>query len=102
MTSKAAAPKPPRRPRFPMRGGEPGKDALAPAPAKSPANEGSAGTPTRFFGPRTIAIVLALLALNYAIATAINRPEPSVRIPYQPSFLPQVADGTAKRTTAGG
>jgi cell division protease FtsH len=91
------------RPRFSLRGGEPGKDALAPPPSKGASGgEGSPASPTRFFGPRTIVIVLALLALNYAIASAINRPEPSLRIPYQPVFLQQVASGNVERIKSEG
>ncbi len=101
-----------RRPRFGLgaRDGAPGKDALAPAPPKgsTPSSGGTAGGDKpgggmrSFFGPRTIVIVLVLLALNYAIATAVNRPEPSVRIPYQPVFLQQVAQGNVERIKSEG
>src|SRR3954451_16399723 len=78
-----------RRPRMPLgRGSSPDKPGE--------------GTPQRFFGPRTIVILLVLLALNYAIASAFNRPEPSVRIPYQPTFLQQVREGNVARVSTEG
>jgi cell division protease FtsH len=78
-----------RRPKLPLgRGSSPDKPG-----------EGSA---QRLFGPRTIVIVLVLLALNYAIASTFNRPEPSVRVPYQPTFLEQVRQGNVARVSTEG
>jgi cell division protease FtsH len=69
---------------------------------KPAAKPGTPDPPTRFFGPRTIVIVLVLLALNYALASAFNRPEPSVVVPYQPIFLEQVEKGNVKRISSEG
>ncbi|MDP9385734.1 MAG: ATP-dependent zinc metalloprotease FtsH [Actinomycetota bacterium] len=52
--------------------------------------------------PQIIVAVLVLLALNYAIASAFNRPEPAVRVPYSPTFLQQVRDGNVTRISTEG
>jgi cell division protease FtsH len=52
--------------------------------------------------PSTIAIIFVLLAVNYAIAAAFNRPEPSTRVPYSPVFLEQVENGNVKRISTEG
>jgi len=60
-------------------------------------------TPTRpRFRPQLVLALFVLLALNYAIASAFNRPEPSVRVPYSPVFLQQVRDGNVSRISTEG
>ena len=53
--------------------------------------------------PRFIVIVLVLLALNYA-SVALLGPgrEPSIDIPYNPTFRAQVEDGNVKRISSQG
>src|SRR4051812_4751453 len=53
--------------------------------------------------PRFIVIVVALLALNYA-SVALLGPgrEPSIDIPYNPTFLAQVKAGNVKRISSQG
>ena len=53
--------------------------------------------------PRFIVIVLVLLALNY-FSVALLGPgrEPSIDIPYNPTFRAQVEDGNVKRVSAQG
>ena len=53
--------------------------------------------------PRFIVIVLVLLALNY-VSVALLGPgrEPSIDIPYNPTFRAQVEDGNVKRISAQG
>jgi cell division protease FtsH len=53
--------------------------------------------------PRFVVIVIALLALNY-VSVALLGPgrEPSIDIPYNPTFREQVQDGNVKRISAQG
>ena len=82
-----------RRARMPAAGSDGG------APAKP---EGGGMPKPRNVAPRTIAMVLALLVLNYAIVAAFNRPAPSVRVPYSPTFLGQVDAGNVARISVEG
>ncbi|CAA9491049.1 MAG: Cell division protein FtsH [uncultured Solirubrobacteraceae bacterium] len=62
-----------------------------------------AAKPTRpRLRPQIIAALFVLLALNYAIASAFNRPEPTNRVPYSPTFLQQVRDGNVARISTEG
>ena len=70
--------------------------------AGSPVKSDGGKSPGRSIAPRTIAMVLALLVLNYAIVAAFNRPEPSVRVPYTPTFLDQVEAGNVARISTEG
>src|SRR3954452_9294231 len=53
--------------------------------------------------PRFIVIVIALLALNYA-SVALLGPgrQPSIDVPYNPTFLQQVEAGNVERISAKG
>src|SRR4051794_34246290 len=52
--------------------------------------------------PSIIGAIFLLLALNYVIAASFNRPAPSVRVPYSPTFLQQVEAGNVKRISSEG
>jgi cell division protease FtsH len=76
----------------------------------TPAPDGRGASPPK--GPRTrmsmprprfIVIVLVLLAINYA-AAAILGPghEPTIQVPYNPTFLKQVKAGNVERISAQG
>ena len=81
-----------------------GKDGVQVDP--SPDGRGKPPTPPttlrQRMRPSTIAVVFVLLAINYAIAAAFNRPEPTVRVPYSPVFLQQVENGNVKRISTEG
>ena len=76
------------------------RDSGSGKPAPAAGKDGAPAAQPKFFGPRTIVIVLVLLALNYALASAFNRPEPTVRIPYSPVFLEQVEKGNVARISS--
>ena len=67
----------------------------------APKPDGAAPTRPRL-RPQIIAALFVLLALNYAIASAFNRPEPTNRVPYSPTFLQQVRDGNVARISTEG
>ena len=67
----------------------------------APKADGAAPTKPRL-RPQIIAALFVLLALNYAIASAFNRPEPTNRVPYSPTFLQQVRDGNVARISTEG
>ena len=52
--------------------------------------------------PSIIGAIFLLLALNYVIAASFNRPAPSVRVPYSPTFLQQVEAGNVARISSEG
>jgi cell division protease FtsH len=53
--------------------------------------------------PRFIVVVLVALALNYAIAAAVGPGhEPTIDVPYNPTFLQQVRTGNVERISAQG
>ncbi len=64
--------------------------------------EGGEATGRNRLRPQIIVAVLVLLALNYAIASAFNRPAPTLRVPYSPTFLQQVRDGNVARISTEG
>ncbi len=90
-----------RRPRIPLGRAKDGVH-VDPAPdGRGRVPEKPGGTaPQGFFGRRTLVLVLVLLALNYALASAFNRPEPTVRVPYTPVFLEQVEKGNVVRISS--
>src|SRR5690349_8673178 len=72
-------------------------------PTRPDAPEGSSPRRMQMPRPRFIVIVLVLLALNYA-SVALLGPgrEPSIDIPYNPTFRAQIEAGNVKRISAQG
>jgi cell division protease FtsH len=62
-----------------------------------PAAEGPASGRRQMMRPRFVALLIALLAANWALVNLIAPPEPSVRVPYSPFFLDQVRAGNVKQ-----
>src|SRR4051812_13042162 len=87
-----------RRPRTPLPprqdGGPPAKRPGSPAPSRMPRLP---------FGRTFWIVVVSLLAINYLSATLLaSGKNPSVRIPYNPTFLDQVDKGNVKRVSTTG
>jgi len=52
--------------------------------------------------PRTVLLLVGLLAANWALVNIIAPPEPRPRVPFQPYFLEQVRAGNVKRINTQG
>jgi len=69
--------------------------------ARIPSKSGDANTPDkpqrRFPRPGILMIVVIALALNWVLASVISPPDPSVTVPYSPTFLEQVEQGNVER-----
>jgi cell division protease FtsH len=97
-----------RRPRTPVprddRGTyvEPGEDGRGAPPDRPEGEQRGPGMP-RPRNPRFLLVVLALLVLNYAfVALFANGKQPSVTVPYNPTFIDQVTKDNVKRISAQG
>ncbi len=95
-----------RRPRTPVprdeRGTyvEPGEDGRGAPPGGTPPERPGMPRPRN---ARFLIVVAVLLILNYAfVALFANGKEPSVTIPYNPTFIQQVESGNVKRISAQG
>ncbi|WP_274717457.1 ATP-dependent zinc metalloprotease FtsH [Thermoleophilum album] len=100
----AAPPARPPDPRTPLPPGPRGGPGWRVAPA--PDGRGGERHPRPPMVPfplgRFLAVLAALLALNFVLANALTAPAPRVRVPYSPFFLQQLERGNVRAISAQG